>query len=101
MPNLTATATALLLTLGVLLAAFGVAGFLGNWSSTPDHDSLRFVQALATTGRRLTYTGLALYVLHYSASGPALALLLAAAGLALATHLTRTSNTIVPAGAPS
>lgn len=90
------TITLLLLTLGALLACFGVAGFLGNWSSTPDHDSLRFVQALATTGRRLTYTGLALYVLHYSASGPALALLLAAAGLALTTYLTKTSNQIIP-----
>lgn len=100
MPDLTATATALLLTLGALLAAFGVLGFLAVWPAA-DHDSLRFVQALAATGRRSTYTGLTLYVLHYSASGPALALLLAAAGLALATYLTKTSNTIVPAGAPS
>lgn len=90
------TITLLLLTLGALLAAFGTAGFLGNWSCAPDYDSLRFVQALATTGRRLTYTGLALYVLHYSASGPALALLLCATGLALATYLTKTSNQIIP-----
>lgn len=90
------TITLLLLTLGALLACFGVAGFLGNWASTPDHDSLRFVQALATTGRRSTYTGLALYVLHYTASGPALALLLAAAGIALATYLTKTSKQIIP-----
>ena len=98
MPDLTATATALLLTLGALLAAFGVLGFLAVWAAA-DHDSLRFVQALATTGRRSTYTGLTLYVLHYSASGPTLALLLAAAGLALATYLTRTSNQILPTGA--
>lgn len=91
-----ATLTALLLALGALLAAFGVLGFLGNWTSHPDHDSLRFVQAIATTGRRLTCTGLALYVLHYTASGPILALLLLAAGLALATYLTRTSNAIIP-----
>jgi len=97
---LTSTATALLLILGGVFAVFGVLGFLGNWQA-PDHDSLRFVQALATTGRRLTAAGLALYALHYSASGLVLALLLAAALLAAATYLTRTSNTILPTGAPS
>lgn len=96
---LTTTATALLLTLGGVLAAFGVLGFLGNWTSHPDHDSLRYLQALATTGRRLTAAGLLLYVLHYTASGPVLALLTLAAALALATYLTRTSNTITPTGA--
>lgn len=98
---LTTTVTALLLAVGGVLAVFGVLGFLGNWQS-PDHDSLRYVQALATTGRRLTAAGLALYALyalHYSASGAALLGLLLAALLAAATYLTRTSNTIIPTGA--
>lgn len=102
MPNLTTTLTALLLVLGALLAVFGTAGFLGNWSSGADHDSLRFVQLLATTGRRMTAAGLAL---HIAASGlPAgalLTLLLAAALLAGATYLTKTTNQIVPTGAAS
>jgi len=93
------TLTLLLLTLGGVLAVFGVLGFAGNWTSHPDHDSLRYVQALATTGRRMTAAGLALYALHYSASGAALLGLLLAALLAAATYLTRTSNTIIPAGA--
>jgi len=95
---LTTTVTALLLAVGGVLALFGVLGFLGNWQA-PDHDSLRYVQALAATGRRMTATGLALYVLHYSASGAALLGLLLAALLAAATYLTRTSNTIIPTGA--
>ncbi|HZP54614.1 hypothetical protein [Actinocrinis sp.] len=93
------TLTLLLLTLGGVLAVFGVLGFYGNWTSTPDHDSLRYVQALAAAGRRLTATGLALFVLHYSASGVALFGLLLAALLAAATYLTRTSNQIIPTGA--
>jgi alkanesulfonate monooxygenase SsuD/methylene tetrahydromethanopterin reductase-like flavin-dependent oxidoreductase (luciferase family) len=93
------TITLLLLVLGALLASFGMLGFYGNWTSTPDHDSLRFVQALAKTGRRLAYTGLALCVLHYSVGGPALAALLLVGALALATYRTRTTNTIVPTGA--
>ena len=90
------TLTLLLLVLGALLAFFGTAGFLGTWGSAPDHDSLRFVQVLAAAGRRLTYTGLALYALHYSAGGLALFALLLAGALALATYLTRTVNTIIP-----
>ena len=96
---LASAATALLLILGAVFAVFGVLGFYGNWTSHPDHDSLRYVQALATTGRRLTATGLALYAFHYSASGAALLGLLLAALLAAATYLTRTSNTIIPTGA--
>lgn len=88
--------TLLTLVLGAVLAAFGVVGFLGCWTTAPDHDSLRYLQVLAATGRRMTATGLALYALHYSAGGPALVALLLAAALALATYLTRTVNTIVP-----
>jgi predicted MFS family arabinose efflux permease len=98
---LTTTLTLLLLTLGPVLAAFGVAGFLGNWSGqAPDHDSLRYVQTLATTGRRMAYAGLALYLLHHGLPvGDTLTALLCVAGIALATYLTATSNTIVPTGA--
>lgn len=92
--------TLLLLSLGALLASSGTAGFALNWVA-PDHDSLRFAQALAKTGRRLAAAGLALYALHYSASGLALLALVLVAGCALATYLTATSNTIVPAGAAS
>lgn len=92
------TVTLLLLTLGALLAFFGTVAFALNWAA-PDHDSLRFAQILASSGRRLAYTGLALYCLHYSASGPALFALLLVGGLALATYLTRTTNAIVPTGA--
>jgi len=43
---LTTTLTLLLLTLGPVLAAFGVAGFLGNWSGqAPDHDSIRYLRS--------------------------------------------------------
>ena len=92
------TVTLLLLALGTLLASFGTAAFALNWAA-PDHDSLRFAQILASSGRRLAYTGLALYALHYSASGAALFALLLVGALALTTYLTKTSNTIVPTGA--
>lgn len=90
------TLTLLLLTLGALLASFGVLGFYGNWTSTPDHDSLRYVQTVAKTGRRLAAVGLALFVLHYHAGGIALLALIAVALAAAATYLTATTNTIVP-----
>lgn len=91
-----ATLTALTLTLGALFVLFGVLGFLGNWSSHPDHDSLRYLRALAITGQALTTTGT---IWHLTAHAlPALPapvtvglLLLAATG-----HLTRTSNHIIP-----
>ena len=96
---LTDTLTALLLTLGALLASFGAAGFAGNWHSHPDHDSLRYLRALALTGQALTATGTALHLAAHAlpAMPPALtavALLIAATG-----HLTRTSNHIIPTGA--
>lgn len=94
---LTTTATLLLLTLGPVLAAFGVAGFLGNWTSAPDHDSLRYVQVLATTGRRMAYAGLLLYLVHHGLPGGDTLLALACvAGIAAATYLTRTTNRIIP-----
>ncbi len=37
---LTDTLTGLLLAFGAILVAFAVAGFAGNWTSRPDHDSL-------------------------------------------------------------
>ena len=93
------TITLLLLALGALLAAFGTAGFLGNWTSTPDHDSIRYVQTLAATGRRMAYTGLALYLIHHGLpTGDTLLALACVAGAAAATYLTATSNTIVPTG---
>jgi hypothetical protein len=91
------TITLLLLALGALLAAFGTAGFALNWTA-PDHDSLRFAHLVAKTGRRLAAAGLALYVMHYSASGLALLALILVAGCALASYLTATSNAIVPTG---
>lgn len=97
---LTTTLTLLALLLGPVLAAFGVAGFLGNWTSTPDHDSIRYLQTLAATGRRMTYAGLALYLIHHGLpTGDTLLALLCAAAIALATYLTKTTNQIVPAGA--
>lgn len=97
---LTTTITLLLLSLGPVLAAFGVAGFLGNWTSTPDHDSIRYLQALAVTGRRMAAAGLALYLLHHGLpTGDTLLALACVAALALATYLTRTTNTLVPSGA--
>lgn len=70
---LTTTATALLLTVGTVLALFGVAGFLGNWSSGADHDSIRYLQTLATTGRRAITTGIAVHLLtHGLPTGPLL-----------------------------
>ena len=90
------TITLLLLVLGALLASFGVLGFYGNWTSTPDHDSLRYLQAIAKTGRRLAAVGLALFVLRYHAGGIALIALIAVALAAAATYLTTTSNQIIP-----
>lgn len=90
------TITALLLTLGALLAAFGTAGFALNWQA-PDHDSLVYVQALAATGRRCIYAGLLLAVHHE----PPAALLFALAMLAAASYLTRTSNRIIPTTNPT
>jgi hypothetical protein len=91
--------TLLLLVLGAVLALFGTAGFALNWAA-PDHDSLRFAQILAKSGRRLSAAGLALYALaHYGASGPTLIVLIAVGITAAATYLTATSNTIVPTGA--
>lgn len=95
------TLTALLLTLSVLLALFGVAGFAGNWTSSPDHDSLKFVQAAAKTGRYCAYTALTLHALGHALPTAPAALWFAAGALAATTYLTRTSNAIVPAGAPS
>ena len=96
---ITDTLTALCLILSVLLALFGVAGFAGNWTSTPDHDSLRFVQAAAKTGRYCAYTALALHTLGHALPATPAALWFAAGALAATTYLTRTSNRIVPAGA--
>jgi hypothetical protein len=91
--------TLLMLGLGAVLALFGTAGFALNWAA-PDHDSLRFAQALAKTGRRLSAAGLTLYALaHYGASGATLILLIGVGVTAAATYLTATSNTIVPSGA--
>lgn len=97
---LTTTITLLLLTLGPVLAAFGVAGFLGNWSSGADHDSIRYLQTLATTGRRAITAGIALHTTTRGIpTGPLLTVLLCAAVLASATYLTSTTNTIIPTGA--
>jgi hypothetical protein len=99
---LTLTTTLLLLTLGPVLAAFGVAGFLGNWTSTPDHDSLCYVQTLATAGRRMAYAGLALYLAHHGLpGGDTLLALTCVALIAAATYLTRTTNLIVPTTNPT
>lgn len=97
----TTTLTLLLLTLGPVLAAFGVAGFLGNWcGNAPDHDSIRFAQTVATTGRRMAYAGLALYLIrHGLPSGDTLLALLCIGALAACTYLTRTTNAIIPTGA--
>lgn len=97
---LTTTVTLLLLVLGPVLAAFGVAGFLGNWSCGADHDSLRYLQILAASGRRLIAAGTAVHLLtHGLPAGPLLSILLAAALLAGCTYLTATTNTILPTGA--
>ena len=98
---ITDTLTALCLILSVLLALFGVAGFAGNWTSTPDHDSLRFVQAAAKAGRYAAYAALALHTLGHALPTAPAALWFTVGALAAATYLTRTSNRIVPAGAPS
>ena len=96
---ITDTLTALALILSVLLALFGVAGFAGNWTSTPDHDSLRFVQAAAKAGRYCAYTALALHALgHALPTAPAL-LWFTVGALTAVTYLTRTSNQILPTGA--
>ena len=96
-----ATLTVLMLALSVLLALFGVAGFAGNWASVPDHDSLRFVQAAAKAGRYAAYTALALHTLGHTLQSAPAPLWFTAGALAAATYLTRTSNAIIPAGAPS
>lgn len=98
---LTTTLTLLALLLGPVLAAFGVAGFLGNWSGqAPDHDSIRYLQTLAATGRRMTYAGLALYLIHHGLpTGDTLTALLCVTAIAAATYLTKTTDIIVPTGA--
>lgn len=98
---LTTTITLLLLILGPVLAAFGVAGFFGNWSDqAPDHDSLCYLQVLAVSGRRMAYAGLALHLIHHGLPrGDTLLALLCVAALSLATYLTATTNTIIRAGA--
>lgn len=90
----------LLLTAGCLLSVAGLLGFLGNWISVPDHDSLRFVQALAATGRRATGAGITLRVLASGLPGGALLAITAiTALLAAGTYLTATTNTVIPTGA--
>lgn len=99
MPTVIATLVASLLAAGTLLAGFGVAGFLGNWRSGPDHDSIRFVQVLSSIGRNALYTAALLHLLAHALPNTPPALWLAAIALAFATYLTRTTNTIVPAAA--
>lgn len=95
----TTTLTVLALLLTLILAAFGVLGFVGNWTSAPDPDSLRVTQVAAKAGRYCAYGALTLHTLgHTLQSAPAL-LWFATGALAAATYLTRTSNRIVPAGA--
>lgn len=96
---ITDTLTALCLILSVLLALFGVAGFLGNWTSVPDHDSLRFVQAAAKTGRYCAVAALALHTFGHALPTAPAPLWFTVGALAATTYLTRTSNRIVPTGA--
>lgn len=93
------TLIAALLTAGTLLAGSGVAGFLGNWHSGPDHDSIRFMQLLAATGRKALCAALLLHLSGHALPNTPPAFWWATTALALATYLTRTSNTIVPATA--
>ena len=89
--------TVLALLLALVLALFGVAGFAGNWTSVPDHDSLRFVQGAAKTGRYCAYTALALHTLGHALPTAPAALWFAVGALAATTYLTRTSNRIITA----
>ena len=93
------TLIAVLLTAGGMLAGFAVVGFLGNWGSVPDHDSIRFLQLLAATGRNALYAALLLHLFGHALTNSPPAFWWAATALALTTYLTRTSNTIVPATA--
>lgn len=94
-----ATLTALLLALGALLAAFGVLGFLGNWASHPDHDSIRYLRAVTLTGQTLTGTGIALHLAAHALPGLPAPLTAGLLLIAATGRLTRTTNTILPTGA--
>lgn len=86
--------TIVLLVLGTLLAALGTVGFICVWQA-PSHEELRTTRGAATLGRRMTMAGLALYIPHHAAGGPALGALLIVFGLALATYLTKSTNQII------
>lgn len=94
---LTDTLTGLLLAFGAILVAFAVAGFAGNWTSRPDHDSLQFLRAVALAGQGCTAAALALHLTAHALTGLHPALITAALLIAAAGRLTRTSNRIIPA----
>ena len=90
------TLTVLALLLALVLALFGVAGFAGNWTSVPDHDSLKFVQAAAKAGRYCAYAALALHTLGHALPTAPAPLWFTVGALAATTYLTKTSNQIIP-----
>ena len=96
---LTDTLTGLLLAFGAILVAFALAGFYGNWTSRPDHDSLQFLRAVALTGQGCTAAGLALHLFAHALPGLHPALIVIALAVAATGRLTRTSNRIIPTGA--
>lgn len=93
------TLTVLALLLALVLALFGVAGFAGNWTSVPDHDSLRFTQWAAKAGRYCAVGALALHTLGHALQSAPAALWFTVGALAATTYLTKTSDRIVPTGA--
>lgn len=96
---LTDTLTGLLLAFGAILVAFALAGFYGNWTSRPDHDSLQFLRAVTLAGQACTALGLTLHLTAHALTGLHPALIVIALLVAAAGRLTRTSNAIIPAGA--
>lgn len=93
---ITTTLTVLALLLTLILAAFGVLGFVGNWTSAPDPDSIRFTQFAAKAGRYCAYTALTLHTLGHALPTAPAALWSTVGALAATTYLTKTSNQIIP-----
>jgi hypothetical protein len=81
--------TILLLAAGALLAALGTAGFYTVATTAPDPDDLGFTKHMATTGRRLIYTGLPMLAAsHIGIAGPTASVLAVVGFLAAASYLT-------------
>lgn len=81
--------TLLLLAAGAALAALGTGLFYCVATTAPDVHDLAFTKHMATTGRRLIYTGLPMLAAsHIGIAGPIASVLAVVGFLAAASYLT-------------